>query len=944
MKKLILSLIVFSSYFCFGQTEPVITVPITSSGLSGTIEQGLLKLPSDYATSGGKQYPLLVFFHGAGEAADGGTAGTGLAKIYNSSSAGGPAYYIEHGLWPASFTNPQTGVQEQFIVVTPQAADWNISGDQAAFIINYLVTTYRVDVNRIHLTGLSAGGATIVDYAAQMDANEDAPSLGTNVRTYKPATIVPMSPATNAVQQSWGNVVEADSIRAWTFGDQNNDPFGNTAQDLGTDINVAASGFARSCINPPFTYGHGGWMNFYVPSFRQSFTWRGVTSNMSIYEWMLLNVRSGATSTNPTCSAGSNQSITQPTSTATLSGTAAAASTHTVTGYVWSQTSGPASTITSPTNGTTGGATGTTTTGLTGLTTVGTYTYLLTITQSGGLTATSTVTVTVNANTPVANAGGDQTISLPTTSVSLNGTSSTGTITSYNWSQLSGPNTATLTGGTTSIATASGLIQGSYVFKLLLNGGSSATANVTVTPTPTGCGGTRKYLTPDAGDSSAYITYGTTPSSLSFRPGDTIAIRSNQAFSTIEIHGLTGTHACPIVVTNEGGQAWVRGYMKFYGAKHVHIDGSGFPGLRYGFKIEYHPNEISGAFQNGVGLQITELSKDVEVNNVFIHNTIFGMPIKQSPACADSLNYPNWVMDSISIHDNLIRNTNLEGMYIGDTAPDNFPGYSDPRYVIGCHLPATLDTIYPRPIRSGHMHIYNNIIDTTGRGGIQLSGHSVSVAEINNNTVLHSGMNGDEQQGTGISIGMYTKAWIHDNTITDNLTWGIASLGGSGTNFPLRIENNTIDSCGYLFHYSNVAELIFPVPDGWTVYGPGSGTPAGNNYDFAVPIFIKTATNMDGDSTQFWVKGNRFGKWRAENIKTFPSDSSGLQVFDYASPVRFQKSGNIICGNTRLSNGGPVSFFVDNSITSIPYSTICAIIGNLCNCKPIPRGTFLKAQ
>ncbi len=67
---------------------------------------------------------------------------------------------------------------------------------------------------------------------------------------------------------------------------------------------------------------------------------------------------------------------------------------------------------------------------------------------------------------PVASAGADRTVRLPTSTASLDGRASDidGTIASYLWSQTSGPNTATLTNQTTSAVSVSGLISGSYVF------------------------------------------------------------------------------------------------------------------------------------------------------------------------------------------------------------------------------------------------------------------------------------------------------------------------------------------------------------------------------------------------------------------------------------------------------------------------------------------------
>lgn len=759
MKKILVLLsLIISSYFCMAQIEQTITLPIDQFG---DTYPALLYLPSTYAALTAN-FPVIIFLHGAGE------SNAPLSNIYNSATAGGPAYFIEHGQWPASFTNPADGKSYQFIVISPQAvgSSWSTSGPQLNYMVQSLVKSYRVDVSRIYITGLSAGGAGIVQYMTnEADDGSAAPTP-----MYLPAAWVPMSEAFGAPNQTAMNVAVADGAQAWGFGDAgnggSNDIHGFDTQTIMTEMNTKQPGIARFTN---YIGGHCCWGTYYNPTYRETINGK----NMSIYEWMLQFSHAG----NP-----APGSINPPT--------------------------GPVPPVVVP-------------------------------------------PVTPPVVPPVTSG--------------------------------SGPGTVTIVG-------------------------------------------TRKYINTYA-DGSIYIDWNSTDIPIkSFVPGDTITFKASVNYGTVEFHGLTGAPGKPIVITNEGGQAWTHGYIKLYDCKYVHVDGAGVKGVQYGFKVEYHLNEISGDFANGVGLQISGRSKVVEVNNVYVHNTIFGMPIKQSPDCPDSLNYPNWIMDSISIHDNLIRNTNLEGMYIGDTAPDNGPTYFDPRYVIGCHLPAVLDTIYPRPIRSGHFLIYRNIVDTCGRGGIQLSGHSVSIAEIDSNQISHTGMNGDEQQGTGISVGMYTKAYIHDNHISNVLTWGIASLGGSGTNVPLRIENNWIDSCGYLYHYSNIAEQIFPVPDGWTVYSPSSGTPAGNSYDFANAIFVKTATNMDKDSTQFWIRGNKIGKTRAAAVQKVASGQANIQVFDYAATPMFQRQGNIVSGNTALDGATPATVYVDaginyNSIITDPPVT-----------------------
>jgi Domain of unknown function (DUF4082)/Bacterial Ig-like domain/Bacterial Ig domain/Secretion system C-terminal sorting domain len=170
-----------------------------------------------------------------------------------------------------------------------------------------------------------------------------------------------------------------------------------------------------------------------------------------------------------TANAGTNQTITLPTSSVTLNGSA---STGTITSYAWTKVSGPNTpAITTP------AAVSTTVTGLI----QGVYVFQLSI--NGGA-STSQVTITVNpAPPPVANAGTNQTITLPVSTVTLNGSGSTGTITSYAWTNVSGPSVPAITTPATVSTTVTGLIQGTYIFKLSVNGGVS-TSQVTVTVNP----------------------------------------------------------------------------------------------------------------------------------------------------------------------------------------------------------------------------------------------------------------------------------------------------------------------------------------------------------------------------------------------------------------------------------------------------------------------------
>ena len=89
----------------------------------------------------------------------------------------------------------------------------------------------------------------------------------------------------------------------------------------------------------------------------------------------------------PTANAGTDQSITLPTSSVTLSGSGSDAD-GSISSYAWTQLSGPVTgSIATPSSASTG---------VSGLSTAGTYIYRLSVTDNNGATAADTVSVTVN--------------------------------------------------------------------------------------------------------------------------------------------------------------------------------------------------------------------------------------------------------------------------------------------------------------------------------------------------------------------------------------------------------------------------------------------------------------------------------------------------------------------------------------------------------------------
>jgi predicted peptidase len=103
---------------------------------------GILKyelyLPEGYTNQSSARWPLMLFLHGIGE------RGTNLSKI------------LVHG--PIMLANE--GHSFPFIIVAPQCPDDEFWDNTEALIklLDHVEKTYRVDLTRVYLTGLSMGG------------------------------------------------------------------------------------------------------------------------------------------------------------------------------------------------------------------------------------------------------------------------------------------------------------------------------------------------------------------------------------------------------------------------------------------------------------------------------------------------------------------------------------------------------------------------------------------------------------------------------------------------------------------------------------------------------------------------------------------------------------------------------------------------------------------
>lgn len=181
----------------------------------------------------------------------------------------------------------------------------------------------------------------------------------------------------------------------------------------------------------------------------------------------IVTVSAAGTNVFPVAFAGSDRVVRLPQNSVVLEGSGTDDD-GTIASYAWSKVSGTGSNITTPTQATTS---------INSLT-EGTYIFRLTVTDDDGASDLNDVVVRVVSATanipPIANAGPDRTVFLPTTTLILSASADDdGSITAYNWVKLAGP-AVTLINPTELNLSMKDLVLGEYTFQLNVTDNSDA--------------------------------------------------------------------------------------------------------------------------------------------------------------------------------------------------------------------------------------------------------------------------------------------------------------------------------------------------------------------------------------------------------------------------------------------------------------------------------------
>lgn len=510
----------------YQNTSKLITKTINSN-IKGYQES----LPVDYASNPNKKYPLLIFIHGKGEVGDGSQAA--LAKIakvglgYTVASGKFPATFTVNGesfsfivvspqLVTSDYTNAGTyigslidyciktyRVDESRIYLTGLSMGGGITWRYAAAQPKRLAAI-------VPICGSVSGSAAMINNIASSNLpvwathNSGDNTINVSITKNWISSLSDYSPKMNP--QPLMTIFETTGHNAWSktydvnFKVNKKNIFewmlSYKRSSTSTDKTPTANAGSDKTITLPTNSVTLDGSNSSTPSGTtiSSYSWaktsggaatisNGSTSKATVkdlvagtYTFTLTVTNSAglkststvtvtvkeATNQSPVAKAGSAQTITLPANSVTLdgSGSTTPAGT-TITSYTWAKESGGAATISSASSAKT------TVTGLV----EGTYSFTLTVVNSAGLKSVAKVSVVVvgSSSTPVVNTGPSQTITLPTNSVSMDGSGSTTpagtTITSYKWMQTSGGN-AKITSPSSAKTTITGLEEGTYIFKL----------------------------------------------------------------------------------------------------------------------------------------------------------------------------------------------------------------------------------------------------------------------------------------------------------------------------------------------------------------------------------------------------------------------------------------------------------------------------------------------
>ncbi|MCD6347825.1 MAG: right-handed parallel beta-helix repeat-containing protein, partial [Bacteroidales bacterium] len=203
-------------------------------------------------------------------------------------------------------------------------------------------------------------------------------------------------------------------------------------------------------------------------------------------------------------------------------------------------------------------------------------------------------------------------------------------------------------------------------------------------------------------------------------PGDTVFLESGERGALI-LMNFKGTADKPVVfIPDSLGQLRISGSSSYgisiRNCSFIRLSGYKGSDNNYGIKI------FDVNLPNSIGVGMSDRSSDVEIDHIEISSVGFaGILAKTEPVCGDAgTQRGGFVQRNTSVHHCHIYETGGEGLYIGST---NFKGQE----MADCGI------VYPIVLEGVEVH--DNLIESTGWDGIQISS-AVADCHIFNNRLI----------------------------------------------------------------------------------------------------------------------------------------------------------------------------------------------------------------
>ncbi|MBK6264313.1 fibronectin type III domain-containing protein [Marivirga sp. S37H4] len=227
-------------------------------------------LPPDYE-SNNKLYPAIIFLHGHGERGNGSPSALEAVKKH------GPPKLIKNGEKMCFEVNGKT---ECFIVLSPQQGNnrhgWK--GYEVIPFVQYALNKYRIDPDRVYLTGLSMGGQGTWE-TAYSEENE-------------PNYFAALAPVAGKGSFTKACIVAEKEIPVWGFHGANDNAIGLSSGEKPINGMIACGANPAPIFTIYAGVGHSG-------SWDRAYKTNHSIHSPNLYEWMLSQSRDGTTGGNP---------------------------------------------------------------------------------------------------------------------------------------------------------------------------------------------------------------------------------------------------------------------------------------------------------------------------------------------------------------------------------------------------------------------------------------------------------------------------------------------------------------------------------------------------------------------------------------------------------------------------------------------------------------------